>query len=107
MMNILNREEVIWHSNLPNSKMESPGDADAKYPKLKKTVGFFQVLRNCLDIMHWLLVLARTDGTALPFFWGCPAPANQSSNVAVVGSSSWLRSAIRIQKRSATRDAAA
>ena len=93
--------------------MESSNDAaaaaaaDAKYPDMLKSLQFLQVLRNCLDIMHWLLVLARTDGTALPFFWGCPAPANQSSNVAVVGSSSWLRSAIRIQKRSATRDAAA
>ena len=88
--------------------MESSSDAaaDAKYPDMLKSLQFLQVLRNCLDIMHWLLVLARTDGTALPFFWGCPAPANQSSNVAVVGSS-WLRSAIRIQKRSATRDAAA
>ena len=89
--------------------MESSSDAaaDAKYPDMLKSLQFLQVLRNCLDIMHWLLVLARTDGTALQFFWGCPAPANQSSNVAVVGSSSWLRSAIRIQKRSATRDAAA
>ena len=50
--------------------MESSSDADAKYPDMLKSLQFLQVLRNCLDIMHWLLVLARTDGTALPFFLG-------------------------------------